>query len=37
MYTMKNGYIDAIISSNSLSDTGITDVGKHFQVLMAPR
>ena len=32
---MKNVYIDAIMSLNSLSDSGITDIGKLFQVLMA--
>lgn len=33
MYSMKKVYIDAIMALNSLNHSGITDIGKLFQVL----
>lgn len=33
MYSMKKVYIDAIMALNLLNHSGITDIGKLFQVL----
>ena len=33
MYSMKKVYIDAIMALNSLNHSGITDIGKLFQVI----